>query len=69
MKKNFLESRFGFLFLIFIIIEMNLPYKVVFNTFQNFEENIMSIIKTSKLRCINPFNSIQDIMSGKVLFA
>ncbi len=31
--------------------------------------NIMSIIKTSKLRNINPFNSIQDIMSGKVLFA
>lgn len=31
--------------------------------------NIMSIIKTSKLRNINPFNSIQDIISGKVLFA
>lgn len=31
--------------------------------------NIMSIIKTSKLRNINPFNSIQDIMSGKILFA
>lgn len=31
--------------------------------------NIMSIIKTSKLRGINPFNSIQDIMRGKVLFA
>ena len=31
--------------------------------------NIMSIIKTSKLRGINPFNSIQDIISGKVLFA
>lgn len=31
--------------------------------------NIMSIIKTSKLRGINPFNSIQDIMSGKNLFA
>lgn len=31
--------------------------------------NIMSIIKTSKLRNINPFNSIQDIMGGKVLFA
>lgn len=30
--------------------------------------NIMSIIKTSKLRGINPFNSIQDIMIGKVLF-
>ena len=31
--------------------------------------NIMSIIKTSKLRCFNPFNSIVDIMNGKVLFA
>lgn len=31
--------------------------------------NIMSIIKTSKLRDINPFNSIKDIMCGKVLFA
>lgn len=31
--------------------------------------NIMSIIKTSKLRGINPFNSIQDIISGKVLFS
>lgn len=31
--------------------------------------NIMSIIKTSKLRGINPFDSIQDIISGKVLFA
>lgn len=31
--------------------------------------NIMSIIKTSKLRNMNPFNSIQDIMSEKVLFA
>lgn len=31
--------------------------------------NIMSIIKTSKLRNINPFKSIQDIISGKDLFA
>lgn len=31
--------------------------------------NTMSIIKTSKLRGINPFNSIQDIMNGKVLFS
>ena len=31
--------------------------------------NIMSIIKTSKLRNINPLNSIELIMSGKTLFA
>lgn len=31
--------------------------------------NIMSIIKTSKLRGINPFDSIKRIMSGESLFA
>ena len=31
--------------------------------------NIMSVIKTSKLRGINPFSSIVDIMNGKTLFA
>ena len=31
--------------------------------------NIMSIIKTSKLRNINPFSSIINIMDGKTLFA
>ena len=31
--------------------------------------NIMSIIKTSKLRGINPYNSIKLIMSGESLFA
>ena len=30
---------------------------------------IMSIIKTSKLRNLNPLNSIKEIYQGKVLFA
>ena len=31
--------------------------------------NIMSVIKTAKLRCLNPFNCISEIYMGKELFA